>query len=233
MKFLIFIDNSYREELDGVANGFGTNGHQIAGFDRNIYRAFQEQSPDFLVLPAPAASISEIDDFRKKNKPRTIIIGREKIQFPDNFEMNLPSFANTMKYRPELQSKELGSDIVIGFDGNSPEVVHDLYSKLHRQYRIKIIGAFINNPGYVGLGTQQDLVKLSKSSQLTICTNKIMSDSLVYNNILSVYNHKNPIELLDLSKKDRDAMVLSQKKGIITENKLGQIIIEKLSNINR
>jgi hypothetical protein len=233
MKFLICIDSFYREELDGVANGFGTNGQQVAGFDRNIHRAFQEQNPDFLVLPEPSALIPEIDNFRKKTNPKTIILGREKIRFPDNFEMNLPGFANTMKYKPELPSKELESDIVIGFDGNNQEFVHDIYNKLHKKYRVKIIGAFINCPGYVGLGAQQDLVKLSKSSKLTICTNRIMSDSLVYNNILSVYNHPNPIELLELSKKDRDEMVLSQKKNLITENKLGQIIIEKLSNSNR
>lgn len=233
MKFLTCIDNVYREETEGIANGLGANGQQIAVFDRNIYRAVQEQNPDFIVLSEFVTHNTEVVRFRQQNNIPVIVVNHEKIVFPDNFEMNLPGFANTMKYRPELPSKDLESDIVIGFDGTEAERVHDLYNKLHKKYRTKIIGAFINCPGFVGIGTQQDLVKLSKSAQLTICTNRVMSNSLLFNNILSVYDEPNPIELLNLSKKERDSLVLSKRKELITENKLGQIIIEKLSNLNR
>lgn len=233
MKFLICVDGIFREELDGIANGLGTNGHHIAAFDRNIYRAFQEQSPDYLVLSEMAAQNPEIINFRSQNNPKTIVVNFDKIVFPDNFEMNLPSFANTMKYKPELPSKSLESDVVIAFDGNYPEMVHDLYEKIHREYRTKIVGQFINCPGFIGMGTFQDLVKLAKSARLTVCTNKTMSNSLLYNNILSVYNVENPLELLKLDNKERDLLVLSEKRNIITENKLGQVIIEKLSNSNR
>jgi hypothetical protein len=233
MKFLICVDGVFREELDGMANGLTTNGHHVAGFDRNIYRAFQEQNPDFLILTELSASNPEIIKFRDQNNPKTIVVNFEKIVFPDNFEMNLPSFANTMKYKPELPNKALESDVVIAFDGNNPEMVHDLYEKIHRNYRTKIIGQFINCPGFVGMGSHQDLVKLAKSAKLTISTNRTMSNSLLYNNILSVHNKENPLELLNLTAKERDAFVLAEKRNIITENKLGQVIIEKLSNFSR
>ncbi len=233
MKVLICVDGIFREELDGIANGLSTNGHQVAGFDRNIYRAFQEQVPDFLILSEVSAQNPEIIKFRSQNNPKTIVINFDKIIFPDNFEMNLPSFANTMKYKPELPNKSLESDVLIAFDGNNAEMVHDLYNKIHKEHRTKIVGQFINCPGFIGMGTHQDLVKLAKSARLTVCTNKTMSNSLLYNNILSVYNRENPLELLKLDNKERDALVLSEKRKIITENKLGQVIIEKLSNLNR
>lgn len=232
MRFLVCIDDFFREELDGIANGFMTNNHQVVGFDRSIYRAFDESNPDCVVFSPATYGNPEIRRFIEERKINHFVVETEKLSFSNGFVLNLPSFANTIKYKPELPSKELESDISIVFDGKNGEFVHDIYHRFHKEYKIKVIGGFINCPGYIGLGTQQDVVKLAKSSRLTITTNKIVANSLLYNNILAVYNRPNPIELLNLNKSEIDKLVLAEKKQIITENKLGKIILEQFSNFS-
>lgn len=233
MKFLICTDNIFQEELEGLANALATNQQEVAGFNSNIYRAFDERKPDYMVFSPFTYNNQEIQKFLNDKQIPHFIIDAEKIVFSDGFLLNLPSFANTMKYKPELPNKELESDVVVVYDGKNQEYVHDFYDKFHKTNRIKVCGQFINCPGYVGFGSSQDIVKLAKSSRLTISTNKVIASSLIYNNILTSYNQPNPIELLNLDKLERDKLVLAEKKSIITENKLGKIILEKFSNTNR
>lgn len=63
MRFLVCIDDFFREELDGIANGFMTNNHQVIGFDRSIYKAFDESNPDCVVFSPATYGNPEIRRF--------------------------------------------------------------------------------------------------------------------------------------------------------------------------
>lgn len=227
MKFLIHIDPTYQEELDGLANGLSLNNHEVIGFQNSIFRAKEDQAPDYFILTSNSMKSNDIISFLMKHRPKHMIVDRGIIQLFDGKMINLPSFANTIKYRPALPSKELESDVLIYFDGNSPDMVHGWYSRLFRQYKVKMCGQFINCPGFVGLCSPDEITKLAKSAKVTLSTNKIVADSLLYNGIPA---YLDIVDFSDIEKLELD--VIQKRRDIITERKLGNIICERLSNPN-
>jgi hypothetical protein len=233
MKFLIENDPNYQEELDCIANGLGNCGHEIYGFGADIFRANEERDPNHFIFTQNTFAKPETQKFIKKTKKSHLIVNSEQIFFSGGNFINLPSFANTIKYRPELPVSDLECDIGICFDGRTPELVHTIYHRLYQIYKIKVAGAFINCAGFIGICQPADIVRLGKSSQLMVCTNKVIANSLIWNNIYASYGHPYPEQLLNNSIDDRENMILESKKSIITETALGKIICEKLSNSNR
>jgi hypothetical protein len=233
MKFLVCADSLLAEELDAIANGLISNGHEVFGFSADIYKAYEEREVDHFIFSANNVNIPEIQTFLQKKKPGYLIVNSEQIFFSSGNSVNLPSFASTLKYKYQLSLKEFECDFAICFDGRDPEQIHSLYHSLYKKYKTKIIGAFINSPGYIGLGNPNDLVRLAQSAKITLCNNKIVTNSLIYNNIFATHNHPSPELLLSKSVEELEETVVTTKKTIITETKLGQIICEKLSNSNR
>ncbi len=233
MRFLICIDEIFQEELDALANGLASNQQEVIGFNNNIYRSFDQHQPDYIVFSPATHPNPEVQKFLKEKQVNHMVLDTEKIYFSNGFELNLPSFANTIKYKPELRSKQFETDVLIVFDGKELDKVHDTYHKLYKNHRVKICGHVVNSAGYVGFGTSQDIVKLAKSAKVTVCSNKIILNSLIYNNILSVNDISNIDELLTTDAADAEKKILAQKKQLITENKLGKMILEKLSDFNK
>ncbi len=233
MKFLICSDDTLREELDGIANGLITNNNEAFGFGASIYKANEEREPDYFVFTENNVKHPEVQDFLKKRTPNYLVVDRKQISFSSGNSINLPSFASTIKYKPQLPSNELACNIAICHDGLAPDKIHVLYHRLHKKYKVKIIGAFINCAGYIGLGSPVDLVKLAKSANITVSDNKVVTNSLLYNNVCAVYDFNGPEQLLDWQPEQLEEYVINSKKDIITETKLGKMICEKLSNTNR
>ncbi len=232
MKFLLCPDEQFREEFDGVANGLIANGNEAFGFNSDIFKAHEERESDYFIFSPNNIKAPEIQQFLKAKSPNYLVINSEQILSFNGNSLNLPSFASTIKYKTQLPSKNLECDIAIFSDGFHADVVHSLYAKLYKNYRIKIIGTFINCPGYIGVGNIADIIKLGKSAKLSICTNKILANSLLYNEIFATCNHPNPESLLSLNEDEIEALVIQSKNDITTDIKLGKAICEKFSNSN-
>lgn len=226
MKFLIHTTQACSEQLDLIANGLNSQGHGTFGFNDNIYRAFNEQTPDCLVLTEESLKNPDFRRFIETNKPKFLTVQGEKLSYSDEKSIHLSGFANTIKYKPELPLYDFSCDVGIIFDGNRPEIVYDAYARLYENYTVKIVGAFINCPGFIGMGTIQDVVKLGKSAKIVICTNPITANSLIYNNVCSVYNMPNPESLLSQSAEIIENLILDTKQSIKTERELGYGILQ-------
>ncbi len=233
MKFLIHGDGALQEELDGIANGLIANGNEVYGFHDHIYKANEEREPDYFIFTENTLKQEQIQDFLRKKDPKYLTVWPQQISFSDGNSINLPSFASTLKYKPQLPSHDLDCDVAICFDGLVPDKTHVLYNQLYRDYRVKIIGAFINCAGYIGLGSPADLMKLAKSARVTVSDNKVITNSLLYNNICAVDSFVETVASLSRPIEQIEEYVMKRKKDITTEIKLGKIICEELSNINR
>ena len=232
MKFLVLSEPNLKEHFDALANGLMANGQEVFGFTTNIYRAYEEQGPDYFIFGESSLKHPEIQHFLNNKRPNFLVLKGNEILLSSGISINLPSFASTLKYKPELFSKELECDIAIFFDGNSPDTIHAWYNRFYRNYSVKILGAFINCMGYIGVGSPVDVVKLGKSAKLTLCNNQVVANSLAYNNILVSDNANDVVALLERKVDDIEETILHRKKNIISEIKLGKLICEKLSDSN-
>ena len=165
-----------------------------------------------------------------KKRPRHLIVDDGIIQFSDGKSVNIPSFANTLKYKRELPLESLKCDIFIYNDGRNPHTIHGWYYALYKNYSVKISGMFIDSPGYIGVPNLPDITKMATSAKFALSTNKIVVDSLIYNGLFA-WTQLNAKEF----NKDICALedeFLDKRQLIITERDLGNIIRERLSNPN-
>lgn len=233
MKFLIHIDSKYGEIIDGLANALRSNGHQALFFHNNVYRVFEEQAPDYLIISLEAKNLPEISQFLQKRQPPHLEINSYNLTCPNQNVLNLAGFANTIKYKPQLTQQDFAGDICVVNDGTKPVEIMSFYERHHKDYKIKIIGHFINSPGFIGAASPEDMVKIAKSSRVTLSHDTIIRNSLIYNNICCCSKEDEVLDFLNRDKKEIEQFILAEKRKLITEYKLGQLIIEELSNITR
>lgn len=220
MRILIKLDTKYSEELEILALGASILGHQVAYFDRDTYRIADDFKPECIIFSSVGLNTPDTKKYISENPQlRTISLD----------ELNLDRVANTQKFRICQPDSKLKTDICIINTGNAEELL-PILNKEKKQ--IKICGSFINSPFYIGTTSIDKIVTIAKSSKLTICSNNIIKDSLLFQNICTIPQYNLVSELIDDIRK-KEAYILKEKQSIKTERYVAEILNEKLRNINR
>lgn len=226
--------------VDSILCGLNNTGNQILLGD-NIYK---ERSQIDAVLIDNSPLTNDLVKYIKEKSLPVILINRTnnppvidaKYKFspvPQDGYTLLPSFANTSRYQPALPSEELSSSILlVTTNVEDAELANRTYNKLFDiEGQVKIVGqihAF--SVGFVGLVNNQELMAYGKSAKVVLVEDEIIRNSMLFYSICArpMSDADQPI----LSGAERDKYVRGKKIQLVTENKIAEIINEKLGNSN-